>query len=613
MERIDADLALGVHAELVGELEALVAEHPYSERLRAQLMLALYRSGRQADALEAYQEARHVLVDALGVEPSRDLRQLQQAILNQDVSLDMRPPRLGEPAQTEDATPKEELPSGTVTFLFTDIEGSTRLLHKVGQQRYDELLTAQQRILDAAFTTHQGRVVDTQGDSFFVAFRTAAEAVAAAVAAQRELATHDWPEGAEIKVRMGLHTGEPRVGPQRYVGVGVHRAARIGAAGHGGQVLLSSTTKELAEEELPAGVSIRDLGERRLKDFGRPERIFQLVVGGLPSEFAQLKTLDVELARKRRLMYAGSALIGVLAAAVAIPVFALGQGGSSGGSTAQSNSVAEIDPASNRVTRAVPVGDTPTSVAVGAGAVWVLNTNGESVSEIDPHSRAVVATFPVGAAPTDLAVGRGALWITTSSFDVVRLDPNTKIATTIRLPQSTNPAQGTSASWVGATGQEVWASGNGAVLRLVPTRLAVSFPGANCCNGIAVGGGKVWLSSDTGVIALDAATGREVGRVGLGFPGGRIAFGNPYLWVADPHGQQVWAIDSRTGKLGGSVTVGSQPDGIATQAGAVWVSCADGSVWRIDPISLHVDKEINVGGAPAGVAAGDGAVWVAVD
>jgi class 3 adenylate cyclase len=151
------------------------------------------------------------------------------------------------------------LPSGTVTFLFTDIEGSTRLLHRLGQHQYDELLTAHQQILTAAFTAHEGRVVDTQGDSYFVAFRTATYAVAAAVDAQRDLAAYAWPDGAEIKVRMGLHTGEPKVGHERYVGIGVHRAARIGDAGHGGQVLLSWTTKGLAEEDLPPGVTIRDL------------------------------------------------------------------------------------------------------------------------------------------------------------------------------------------------------------------------------------------------------------------------------------------------------------------------------------------------------------------
>ena len=146
-----------------------------------------------------------------------------------------------------------ELHRGTVTFLFTDIEGSTKLLTRLGQNGYDELLTAQSELLRAAFAAHDGRVVDTQGDSFFVSFATANDAMAAAVDAQRDLAAHPWPEGATVKVRMGLHTGEPKVGAERYVGIGVHRAARIGSAGHGGQVLLSSTTKELAEEDLPPG------------------------------------------------------------------------------------------------------------------------------------------------------------------------------------------------------------------------------------------------------------------------------------------------------------------------------------------------------------------------
>src|SRR5262245_14576686 len=172
-----------------------------------------------------------------------------------------------------------ELHVGTVTFLFTDIEGSTRLLKQLGGG-YGELLAEQERILRAAFAAHGGQVVDTQGDSFFVSFRTAKDAVAAAVDAQRDLEAHAWPEGARVRVRMGLHTGEPKVGGQRYVGIGVHRAARIGAAGHGGQVLLSSTTKELAEEDLPPGVVIRDLGERRLKDLDQRQRLYQLVIEG---------------------------------------------------------------------------------------------------------------------------------------------------------------------------------------------------------------------------------------------------------------------------------------------------------------------------------------------
>ena len=141
-----------------------------------------------------------------------------------------------------------ELPRGTVTFLFTDIEGSTRLLKQL-RDGYEELLAEHQRILRKAFDAHGGREIDTQGDSFFVAFPRAKDAVAAAVEGQRDLAEHAWPEGAEVRVRMGVHTGEPTVGEERYVGIGVHRAARIGAAGHGGQVLVSQTTRELLRDD----------------------------------------------------------------------------------------------------------------------------------------------------------------------------------------------------------------------------------------------------------------------------------------------------------------------------------------------------------------------------
>src|SRR5215831_4309235 len=141
------------------------------------------------------------------------------------------------------------LPSGTVTLLFTDIEGSTRLLQQVGE-RYASLLDACRSLLRAAFLEFDGHEVDTQGDAFFVAFARASDAVAAAVAAQRALAKHPWPEGVSVRVRMGLHTGEPQRSAEGYVGVDVHHAARIMSAGHGGQVLLSQTTRDLVEHAL---------------------------------------------------------------------------------------------------------------------------------------------------------------------------------------------------------------------------------------------------------------------------------------------------------------------------------------------------------------------------
>jgi predicted ATPase/class 3 adenylate cyclase len=181
----------------------------------------------------------------------------------------------------------DQLPDGTVTFLFTDIEGSTRLLQRIGE-RYADVLGEHHRLLRAAFRAHGGREVDTQGDSFFVAFARARDAVAAAADGQRALAAHRWPDGVAVRVRMGLHTGEPISGPEAYVGVGVQRAARICAAAHGGQVLLSGATRALLEDGLPPGMALRELGYYRLKNFDRGEPLSQLLAPGLPEAFPPL-------------------------------------------------------------------------------------------------------------------------------------------------------------------------------------------------------------------------------------------------------------------------------------------------------------------------------------
>lgn len=160
-----------------------------------------------------------------------------------------------------------ELPSGTVTFLFTDVEGSTRLLGELGAEGYAGALAEHRRVLRAAFAAHGGVEVDTQGDAFFVAFPTAPGALAAPEQALAGLAA------GPIRVRMGIHTGTPHVAEEGYVGVDVHRAARIAAAGHGGQVLASSSTAALALASIDG---LRDLGEHRLKDLSAPERIYQL-------------------------------------------------------------------------------------------------------------------------------------------------------------------------------------------------------------------------------------------------------------------------------------------------------------------------------------------------
>jgi class 3 adenylate cyclase len=180
------------------------------------------------------------------------------------------------------------LPGGTVTFLFSDIEGSTRVLEQLGD-RYAGVLRDHRQILRARFGEAGGHEIDAQGDAFFFSFTRAKDAVTGAVAAQRDLVAHEWPDGVEVKARMGLHTGEPTVGEEGYVGMDVVRAARICSAGHGGQILVSETTRALIGNNVPDGVVVRDLGEARLKDI-QYERIFELALAEQPGESRPLKT-----------------------------------------------------------------------------------------------------------------------------------------------------------------------------------------------------------------------------------------------------------------------------------------------------------------------------------
>jgi predicted ATPase/class 3 adenylate cyclase len=180
-------------------------------------------------------------------------------------------------------------PTGTVSFLFTDIEGSTRLLQQLGAS-YRDVLQEHRRILGVAFEAAGGRIVGTEGDSLFVAFPQATAAVRAAAAAQEALARSAWPGGIDLKVRMGIHTGEADLSEGSYVGLDVHRAARIAAAAHGGQVLLSATTVELASDAFSEALRVRDLGQHRLRDLSRAQHLYQLVIGNLASDFPPPKT-----------------------------------------------------------------------------------------------------------------------------------------------------------------------------------------------------------------------------------------------------------------------------------------------------------------------------------
>ncbi len=509
-----------------------------------------------------------------------------------------------------------ELHGGTVTFLFTDIEGSTRLLKQLGD-RYSTVLADQRRILRAAAEERQGREIDNQGDSFFFAFARANAALGAAVAAQRALAAHEWPEGAQVRVRMGLHTGEPLVEEQGYVGLGVHRAARIGAAAHGGQVLLSNATRELVADEV-GGVSVRELGTYRLKDIDRPEVLYQLDIEELQTDFPPLRAEKVAKPRSlRRRAILLAALAGVISAAIAIPVFALGGGpsGSEALAGVDANAVGAIDASKGRIVGSIPVGTSPGSVAFGEGAIWVTNADAHSVSRIDPKTNAVVQTIQVGSGPVRVAVGGGFVWVANGLDGTVsKIDPNQNNGTVVDTLQVGNAPTGIA---FGAGSVWVANSSDRTLMRIDPAvdRVVQTVPVVDGADSVAVGDGLVWVVSETGnsVTRINSKTGTVLPPIGVGNGPSAIAVGPGSAWVANALDGTVSRIDPKVGSVVKVIPVGDTPAGIAIAGNTVWVSNERaGTLSRIDPAQNSVVQTLKTANRPEGVAMAGNAIYVAV-
>jgi YVTN family beta-propeller protein len=517
-----------------------------------------------------------------------------------------------------------ETSSDTATFLFTDVEGSTRLLKEL-REGYGDVLAEHQRILREAFVAHAGEEVDAQGDSFFAAFRRAQDAVLAAAEAQRALAAQEWPKGGELRVRMGIHAGQVSVSANRYLGVAVHRAARICAAGHGGQVLVSQTTKGLLEDEeveLP-GLEFRDLGEQRLKDLDRPIRLFQLVGDGLPDEFPPLTALEstpfagreeelaeataVALRRRhlpaRNVAIAAAAL--VLIVALVAYVFVRGSGSAPKPVPVLADSVAVIDPATNKVVGDVAVGRDPERITYADGSVWVANTRDTTISRIS--ARTLEASPPVGiAAPeiVDLAAGYGSVWIATGSGgEVWRFDPTVnRVLDMITVPRLKH----------------------------------AGFGGPSYIHSVAVGTGGVWALDETQTAAfridpekrrVDLTIPQAVGESVHGYGGGLtgdpqwIVTGLERAWTVDPYTPALNELNPSLRSLGSAVNLPTSnidtaarldPSSFAVGDGAVWLtSFVKEELWRVDPRLASVSKVIPVGRGALGVAVDDNGVWVA--
>jgi YVTN family beta-propeller protein len=520
-----------------------------------------------------------------------------------------------------------ELPSGAITFLFTDIEGSTQLVKQL-RDRYGEVLAEHQRLLRAAFEAHGGHEVDTQGDSFFVAFTSARDALLAAVEGQLALVSHPWPDGVQVKVRMGLHTGQAVASGGRYTGLAVHRAARIGAAGHGEQVLVSQATQTLLEdEEEDLHIFFRDLGEQRLKDLDRPVRLYQVAADGLPTSFPPIRR-EAELAQaaeaaiapplwRRRPALAAAAL--TLAVVVAAAAFFATRDSAGGLGGVRANHVGLIDPETNEIVAEVPVGIRPGPIDAAGGSVWVGNLQDRSLTRIDARQRSAAATISLdNRTPTGVAVGEGAVWVVHGARgELSRVDPQFgQVTSTIEVAGT---ALGTQSGAVTVDSGSVWAVYWDSTLARIDAAdvrvTGTTFAGAEP-TGIVVASESVWVanSGEATVSRFNPLTFQEgplrspsVGRRPTG-----IAFGEGAIWVANAGDDAVTRIDPSTYATT-TIPVGDGPVAIAVGAGAVWVANAPaGTVSRIDPDTNDVVEWIEIENAPSGIAVGEDAIWVTV-
>jgi class 3 adenylate cyclase/streptogramin lyase len=538
--------------------------------------------------------------------------------------------------------------SATATFVFTDIEGSTELL-KTHRVAYSSILAEHHHILREGFTKYGGREVDNQGDSFFVAFARAKDAVLAAADIQQVLATHAWPDGATVRVRIGIHTGEAELTVDRYVGLSVHRAARISAIGHGGQVLVSATTAGLLEDEgdLP-GVRLRDLGEHRLKDIERPVRIFQLDIDGLGSSFPVLKTAPRVPTRRRRRIVLGAAALLVLGG------IALALASASHDEPPPEvvpNSLVRIDPDTLDATDVFPIGGGADRLISSGGYLWVMhhvlrdtdsaeirNAGDHTISRVDPRTGEVVVVGG-GLAPCGLTADpSGDVWVAncfssraSRSANVVRIDAaSLEFEATWPVPNGNGfirgLAYGGGSLWLGPslTGAEVERVSH--VTQLDPqTGDRHSFAFAQWPAELAwsEGYGDLWVTHffDDSLSRLHAATGKVKTVDGVARNPGSTVVSRDTVWTGDWSAMQVARIpavgSSKPRHVALPIENRRNPRWsvvwqVDAGAGAVWAATPRyGALWRIEPETNAV-TEIPIPYLPSGVAADDDAIWVTV-
>jgi len=526
--------------------------------------------------------------------------------------------------------------SGTATVMFTDVESSTDLTTRLGDDAAASLLTTHNAIVLDQVAAFGGHDVRSTGDGFLVVFDSARAAVSCALAIQHELTDREHP----IRVRIGLNAGEVlHSGDDELFGAAINLAARVMDRADGGEILTTDTVRQLVGTMPQA--TFRDRGRAALKGFADRQRLWEV----RPVEARPAAPPAVRRAprRSQRTRIAAGAVVLLVAAAAAVALLG-GGSGSAGPVAVAPNSVAVIDPGQGAVVATIPVGENPGPISAGAGGVWVLNQNSATLSHIDVKTRKLVGTRGIGGSPAgggvpgNVAASAQDVWLnaagcnggqTGTVLHVVtagevgrNLGGSDDVPVAGAVPEHTVVDTSHGGCGIVAQGTSVWAATNGpdGIVRIDYDPAA----GASQVTwgkplpapvALTLGDGALWGIDpvEQAVMRIDPGTGRRLRIIDAGSDPVAAAYGANAVWVANAGDNSVSRIDPDTNLVTDTIRAGLSPASIATGAGAVWVALADaGAVARIDPSTKRVSATIRVGHRPQGVVVAGGLVWVAV-
>jgi YVTN family beta-propeller protein len=528
----------------------------------------------------------------------------------------------------------DQLTSGTATVMFTDVESSTDITTRLGDEAAASLLATHNTIVLDQVAAFRGDDVRSTGDGFLVVFDSARAAVSCALAIQRELTEREHP----IRVRIGLNAGEVLHRGDELFGAAINLAARVMDRADGGQILTTDTVRQLVGTM--TGTSFRDRGRVALKGFAERQRLWE--VRRAEATPAKAPAIGRPSRRTRRTRIAAGAVV-LLAAAAAAAALLDGGPGSARAVAVAPNSVAVIDPGKDAIVATIPVGENPGPISAGAGGIWVLNQNSATLSHIDVATRKLVETKGIGGSPAgggvpgSVAASAHDVWLNAAGCNgqqpgailhVVAggeggrdLASGDRVRVAGAVPAHPSSIEGGGCG-LAAQGSTVWAATNGpdGLVRIdydpVAGRSHVVWgrplPAAYA---MALGHGSLWGIDPASqlVMRIDPSLGRRVRDVRPGSDPTAIASSAAALWVANAGDNSVSRIDPETSLVAQTVGVGQGPTAIATGAGAIWVALADdGAVARIDPRTNRVTATIRVGHRPQGLVVAGGMVWVAV-